>query len=70
MLFTLLPYALVYIDVPGMKYADITAMLAGGRLFTRPSELGSPFAFAAILVCGYGAVAAAASLAVRAKVGK
>ena len=72
-LFTLLPYALVYIDVPGMKYADITVMLAGGRLFTRSAELvvgGSPFAFAAILVCGYGAVAAAASLAVRAKVGK
>ncbi len=72
-LFTLLPYALVYMGVLALRYVDITAMFAGGKLFTRSAELavgGSPFAFAAMLVCGYTAVTAAASLAVRAKVGE
>lgn len=72
-MFTLLPYALVYMGVKALRFVDITAMVSGGKLMTRSSAMaigGSPFAFAAIFVCGYAAVTAAASLAVRAKTGK
>ena len=69
---TFLPYALVYMGLDALRYTDFTAALAGGELWTRSAELaiGGTYTFGMMLLFVYGAVAAAASLAVRAKVGK
>ncbi len=71
--FTLLPYALLYMGQQAMKYVDVTAMLAGGRLLTRSAELaafGGKYAFAVIFVGAFAALAFVFAFLVRRRTGK
>ncbi len=71
--FTLVPYALVYMGVGAVRAVDFTPMIAGGLLLLRSAEqnvFGQVYAFALLLAAGYMAVAAASSLYVRWRTGK
>ena len=72
-LFTLLPYALVYMGILALRYVDFTAMLAGGKLLTRSAVFavaGGTYVFAAVLVIAYAVLTAVGVAYVRKRTGK
>ncbi len=53
---TLLPYALVYMGVAALRFADLTAALAGGKLLLRSAEFsvfGGTYTFAALFLLAF-----------------
>ncbi len=70
---TLLPYAIAYMGQPLFRYADVIPMFSGGELLVRSAEFGTfgaTYGFALLFAACYAALAVAAALLVRRKIGE